>query len=555
MKKVTQYVLFGLLLGALFGTRVEAQVINAASCNQADVQAAFNAVTASTTTINIPAGTCVWTSQAILYVPTGSSTLSILGAGNITSSTWGAGGGDATVITDNDSTDSNSLVIVYGTLLGQYFRVAGITFQVGTGTYKDNGTLALNGYSQTVRIDHMHFKTTSTNTVEVRINNWEYGVVDHCFFDGDAAVVVQMDSYGNPTGKGNYPFYGDGAWYDSTHFGTGNAVYIENNVATFGSFVTAGGSIDDCQLGGTIVIRYNTITYGSTQTHPTGGNGRGRGCRREEIYGNNFNLGSGTGSSYNVFYDSSGTALIWGNTAQQAFNNFITLHNELENTATYTQTAVPNGWGYCGTGSGLSGDGSAWGYSTTSASGEPCLDQPGRGKSDMLEGTFPNVCDVTTGCTTYNGTWPNQLLEPVYEWMDTWTPISGQAQTIFSLSGSTLVENQDYYGQCGSLSATCTGSFTGAKGTGYGLLSARPSTCTPGPSGSQYAGPTGSPGVAYWATDTNTLYVCTATNTWTAYYTPYSCPHPLDVGGTCSATADPGPSGPGIPPGVTATVQ
>jgi chitodextrinase len=33
--------------------------------------------------------------------------------------------------------------------------------------------------------------------------------------------------------------------------------------------------------------------------------------------------------------------------------------------------------------------------------------------------------------------------------------------------------------------------------------------------------------VAYWATDQNTLYQCTATNTWTAYYTPYTYPHPL----------------------------
>jgi hypothetical protein len=31
----------------------------------------------------------------------------------------------------------------------------------------------------------------------------------------------------------------------------------------------------------------------------------------------------------------------------------------------------------------------------------------------------------------------------------------------------------------------------------------------------------------YWATDQNTLYTCTATNTWTAYYTPYTYPHPL----------------------------
>ena len=39
------------------------------------------------------------------------------------------------------------------------------------------------------------------------------------------------------------------------------------------------------------------------------------------------------------------------------------------------------------------------------------------------------------------------------------------------------------------------------------------------------------PLVAYWATDTSTLYQCSSPNIWTAYYTPYVYPHPL-VSGT-----------------------
>jgi hypothetical protein len=56
-------------------------------------------------------------------------------------------------------------------------------------------------------------------------------------------------------------------------------------------------------------------------------------------------------------------------------------------------------------------------------------------------------------------------------------------------------------------------SFNGTTGVGVGPLSARPATCRVG--------------VAYWATDTRTLYKATAANTWTAYYTPYLYPHPL----------------------------
>ena len=56
-------------------------------------------------------------------------------------------------------------------------------------------------------------------------------------------------------------------------------------------------------------------------------------------------------------------------------------------------------------------------------------------------------------------------------------------------------------------------SFDGTAGVGVGLLSSLPATCTLG--------------VGYWATDTRTLFKCTAPDTWEAYYTPYTYPHPL----------------------------
>ncbi len=73
-----------------------------------------------------------------------------------------------------------------------------------------------------------------------------------------------------------------------------------------------------------------------------------------------------------------------------------------------------------------------------------------------------------------------------------------------------MLANRDYYNEVAS--------FTGATGVGVGLLSARPATCTPL--------------TAFWATDTRALYQCISANTWTAYYAPYTYPHPLQVQAT-----------------------
>jgi hypothetical protein len=72
-----------------------------------------------------------------------------------------------------------------------------------------------------------------------------------------------------------------------------------------------------------------------------------------------------------------------------------------------------------------------------------------------------------------------------------------------------------------------TSSFNGSSGVGVGALSARPSSCTTG--------------VGYWATDqgswnskgaSGVFYKCTATNTWSPYYTPLAYPHPLRGAGS-----------------------
>ena len=153
----------------------------------------------------------------------------------------------------------------------------------------------------------------------------------------------------------------------------------------------------------------------------------------------------------------------------------------------------------------------------------------------MLGGVFPFTrIDTVTGTVT----WPNQLLDPIYAWGNTNTWPGDSQDAVVSSSVDNVQDNRDYYQQmasycygppynsCGenpnnvTLSSGETIAFDGTHGIGQGLYSAITSTCTAGPGGN-------TPGVGYWATDKNTLYVCNPTNTWTAYYTPYTYPHPL----------------------------
>ena len=499
-------------------------VINAASCSQGDVKAALNLVVASTSQVNIPAGTCTWTANISWTVPSGSTNLKIAGATTCTSAYPSSGTcTDRTIIIDNDTTDSNWLWETTTAAASSVFTFTGLTFETGTGLEKQNGVQNWQGYSQNVRFTQNHLNATTGSSGEeqtIRINNWMYGVADHSVFDGKTGIEYYLDTYGNSMAN-----YGDNSWAAATNFGGAGGLFIESN--TFNGGPSSGGQyatyIGDCYQGGRQIIRYNVINNAGIDEHPTGGAGRWRGCRSTEIYMNQMN-GSSTTPTFTGFFDSSAPALMWGNVAPVGIESMIWLVSA-RNGYDYAQVATPNGWGYCSATpiGGIAGP-SIWDQNSAGANGYACLDQAGRGKSDQLANGFPTTIDTVTGTPT----WPNQALEPIYEWLDQWQPTSyAPGRTLVTLADSThdsttFIQNRDWY----QYTLTWNGSafvgtaFNGTVGTGSGLHSAIPATCTPGTGG---AG-----GVAYWGTDTNTLYRCTALNTWTAYYTPYTFPHPLD---------------------------
>ena len=136
-----------------------------------------------------------------------------------------------------------------------------------------------------------------------------------------------------------------------------------------------------------------------------------------------------------------------------------------------------------------------------------CIDQAGgRGAGVLFTGT--NTSEQATPQES-----AAEAQSPTYFWANSQ---SGFSSLGIGSDTARVIQNRDWYTESQNQSAQTspTSPFNGTSGVGHGTLANRPTSCTTG--------------VGYWATDQSELYLCTATNTWTASYTPYTYPHPLD---------------------------
>ena len=422
------------------------------------------------------------------------------------SCTWTSAVSLAKNITLMGAGATNTIITVNASMqmgLGTW-RVTGIGFIVGGSIDRVmSGGKMNNGW----RVDHCTFTYSGAPAVKNSMvlvgyhdqpNRRAFGL-----FDNNTLTNVRVPLlYG-----GTYVDYTNPEWANSLGLGTADALFIENNtiINTIGSNYN---TQPDANCGSRVVFRYNTIDSFNSAMHSVQGNNRA--ARMWEFYGNVYT--SNAFPTWTVAQLRGGTGVAYNNTIG---NGFTLTYFLLDNVRSYRNEAPPIG--LCDGSNPLDGN-------RTGGHGYPCRDQIGRSTDDhqMTPTDFPA-----------------QSLSPAYFWNNK----HGANEVFAAVQGNGtnqgtyhILANRDFYNY--------NASFNGTTGVGSGLLANRPATCTTNTS--EVGG-----GVAYWATDTNTLYRCSATNTWTVHYKPYTYPHPLT--GLAPVTPPPPPPPP-PPPTTTVTL-
>jgi hypothetical protein len=410
----------------------------------------------------------------------------------------GAGAG-STIVTVNTGG-----VIYMDNLSGnntKLYRITGFTFQNAPNNliiwFYGNGTM------NNLRIDNNEFKNFATGAIAIFLGETGsrgkfYGVIDHNTFTGTNNFMSLK--YLGP---------GDPSEWSGALRGTSQNIFVENNTYNFTNASDLGSGCLDVWNAGAVVFRYNNVRNCLVTAH-----GVSHGTTVNfELYRNVLRRTSGSGNwtdGTRLFHhQGSGEILAWGNTFAAAGS----LSSEAL-AITHYRSASPSAAGYSsslGRCNGTSAIDGNWSPSSTYY-GYPCWMQPGRAPAG--------------GLVVYG------TLSPVYAWMNVneanGNKVSVAIENPWNQSNPSVFDhikpNRDYYDAVSASAQTSpTSPFNGSSGMGFGTLANRPASCTTNTAES-------GGGVGYWATDTETLYRCSATNIWTTHYRPYTYPHPLAQG-------------------------
>jgi hypothetical protein len=415
-----------------------------------------------------------------------------------------------------------------GTSTGALYRVSGFNFTAASAAtlwfaWDDSAETTISN----LRIDHNTW-TLDTNDSVMNVSTatvlYLYGVWDHNTITGVFTSTIPF--LYTPAQDTTSPVTG--------RLGSTKNFFFEDNVLTS----TTGGLAGCLDAFGTAagwVWRFNTITNCRLTTH---GVAHSYGPSNVEYYGNTltYNASASLPDGYrSIHHQGSGTFGFWG-------NRFTTTSTALSGNAIailHYFAFQPNGAPSCDGTKSIDGNRSP----TFTYRGYPCFHQPGRDMDRLLYPGFGFLnIDGNTGANVdiiING--------------------GGGGAATPDYTNEHLKENRDFYNAVSASAQTSpTSPFNGTTGMGYGTLANRPTTCTT----TTEAADAGRGGVLYWATDqgnwnTSTsnprgvqqngadgvLYMCTATNTWSVYYTPYTYPHPLQSGGAPPGGGSGGGSG------------
>jgi hypothetical protein len=434
-------------------------------------------------TVNVPSGNATWTTE--LDPPCYSWSLVGAGAGS-------------TVITVN--TGANYAIDSNG-CSSKSWRWSGFTWLRQTaGTSGSNQLFNIGGGTGlSFRIDHSAIQPASG----AGWGRWMWDnvpcVSPGCLIDHDTITDLGVELAAELPSDGGDNYAGLTQWQKSMVLDNGSEVYFEDNTFAFDNYFS--NDMLDCINGARYVFRYNTVTGNLIFDH--GYDSVAESCLELTAYQNTMDGSyAGVNEAQALVLYRGGTGVVYQNIMKNAAQANFLVTNYRSNNSGANDIHTP----FCGGNNPIDAN---------VQNGWTCYEQIGQGSGS------------TAGLTSY----------PLYEWDNCKTALgctgTGDQNTIvvynnqggsIDYTKADIVQNRDFYDSVGS--------FDGASGIGIGSSANRPSTCTTG--------------VAYWGTDTSTLYQCNHTNSWTVYYQPYTYPHPLQGGASQQPEA---------PTGLTASVS